>query len=291
MSSLFRNTAMDQALSPEKLNRQIKIITPPFIMVFAALLLVILTGIAWSVFVTIPVRLELKGVVFPQNGILTVVAEEEGFAESTWVKHGDDVKIGDLIAYIPQTDILRRIKSTNDPIELEQLRKEYHLKSMIMSPAEGQIISVVKEGEYLRTGEEIAKLVQESIYTNNQEITAFASQSEAKRLKKGMMVQISPDFAPREEYGYMEGVVTKIAGYPSTPEETIKRFGGFISEGDLSHLENMIEIKVSISADKSSKNFKRWSNPKGETLDIDVGTRCNIAILISRAKPVDLIFP
>lgn len=89
----------------------------------------------------------------------------------------------------------------------------------------------------------------------------------------------------------MEGVVAKIAGYPSTPEETIKRFGGFISEGDLPNLENSIEIKISIAADSRSKNFKKWSNPKGEALDIDTGTRCNIAILLSRVKPIDLIFP
>ncbi len=282
---------MDRALSPERLNRQIKIITPPFVLVFAALFLLILTGAAWSVFATIPVRLELKGIIFPQDGILSVAAKDEGLVESVWVKRGDYVKQGDLIAYIPQTDLLRRINSTGDEAETENLRLAYQLASMIVSPEEGQVISVAAQGQYLRTGEEITRLVQQNIYINNQEVTAFAPQNEAKKLKKGMVVQVSPEFAPREEYGYMEGVVTEIARYPSTLEETVKRFGGFISEGDLSNLENSVEIKISISADKDAKNSKKWSNPRGKTLDIEAGTKCNIAIIINRARPIDLLFP
>lgn len=290
MNSIFRADAMNKALSPENLNRQIKIITTPFSMLIVTLFLAVLTGIVWSVFASMPITLELKGVIFPQNGIATVTVSKEGLVGSIRVKLGNNVKEGDVIAYIPQTDILRQIKTSHDPDEIQSLRMEYHMKSMILSPSDGQIISVVQEGQYLRKGDEIAKLVQSDEHTDNQEITAFAMQSEAKRLKKGMLVQISPDFAPREQYGYMEGVITKITNYPSKLSETVKRFGGFVSETDLSGLENNIEIKILISADFKSKNLKKWSNPKGEALNIDVGTKCNIAVILDRVKPMDLFF-
>lgn len=290
MNSIFRDDAINKALSPENLNRQIKIIKTPFSMLLATLFLAVITAIIWSFFASIPITLKLKGVIFPQEGIATVTALEEGVMGSIRVKLGNYVKEGDVISYIPQIDILDQIKISQDSDEIQQLRMEYHMKSMILSPSDGQIISLAQEGQYLKKGDEIAKLVKSDDHTDNQEVTAFAAQSEAKILKKGMLVQISPDFAPREQYGYMEGIITKITNFPSKPSEILRRFGGFVSETDLSGLENNIEIKILISADVKSKNLKKWSNPKGETLNIDVGTKCNIVAILDRVKPVDLFF-
>jgi multidrug resistance efflux pump len=289
MNNIFRNMAVEQALSPRELNKYIKIITPPFMIIFVALLLIAATIIIWGISATIPIRIELPGIVFPQNGILTIVANNEGAVFNVRVKPGDYVEEGDIIAYIPHENILHQIKDSSDAAEKGLLRLEYHAKSMILSPTDGMVISIASEGDYLQVGKEIARLVSEDIYTNNQEVTAFASYNEGKKLKKGMSVQISPHFAPREEYGYMEGVITRIANIPSTRGDTIKRFGGFISEKDLDEHDSNIEVKITIFADSGPKSHLKWSNQKGEALEIDAGTKCNIAVLINRIRPIDLL--
>lgn len=118
-------------------------------------------------------------------------------------------------------------------------------------------------------------------------VYCFVPMSVSKKLTKGMKVQVSPDYAPREEYGYILGTVESIGERPVTEEEIIQTFGstgyvhGLITQG------NMVEVKVAL---KRTEGRLKWSTQKGESISVTSGASCELLIVIKERKPYELVF-
>jgi len=61
--------------------------------------------------------------------------------------------------------------------------------------------------------------------TGVESVYCYMPLSASKRLSEGMKVQVSPDYAPREEYGYIYGNVLSIGDKPVTDADLLKTFG------------------------------------------------------------------
>jgi len=109
----------------------------------------------------------------------------------------------------------------------------------------------------------------------------------SKRIDAGMNVQISPDYAPREEFGYILGKVESVGGKPVTEDEITQTFGNinyvmeFITGG------NMVQVKV---VPEQEKGRLKWSNKKGENVSVTNGSYCDLLIVVKERKPYELIF-
>jgi hypothetical protein len=109
----------------------------------------------------------------------------------------------------------------------------------------------------------------------------------SKRLAEGMEVQVSPDYAPREEYGYIQGTVESIGERPVSEEDIIKTYGSFGYVQGLLSQGNMVEVKISLGR---MNDRLVWSNKKGESISVTSGVNCNLLIVIENRKPYELIF-
>jgi hypothetical protein len=118
-------------------------------------------------------------------------------------------------------------------------------------------------------------------------VFCFMPMSMSKRLMGGMKVQVSPDYAPREEYGYILGTVESIGEKPVTEEEIVQTFGhaqyveGLITQG------NMVEVRVAL---ERTEGRLKWSTQKGESVSVASGSNCDLLIVIRERKPYELIF-
>lgn len=118
-------------------------------------------------------------------------------------------------------------------------------------------------------------------------VYCFVPMSVSKKLTKGMKVQVSPDYASREEYGYILGTVESIGERPVTEEVIIQTFGstgyvhGLITQG------NMVEVKVAL---KRTEGRLKWSTQKGESISVTSGASCELLIVIKERKPYELVF-
>jgi hypothetical protein len=101
-----------------------------------------------------------------------------------------------------------------------------------------------------------------------------------------MEVQVSPDYAPREEYGYIYGKIEKVGENPVTPREIVKNFGSVQYVQGLIPQGNVIEISVVL--DSNAAGLK-WSNKKGKSISVTNGSYCNVLIVTRERKPYELI--
>src|SRR5580658_2715813 len=106
-------------------------ITPLFCWIWLVILLSIVLGILlWSIFGTVTVYVHGKGVIVNKSGIYTIQTHLKGMAEKFFVKPGDIIEKGNLVAriYDPQKEML--YKTTQ--IKISALRDEIeHLRHRI----------------------------------------------------------------------------------------------------------------------------------------------------------------
>lgn len=125
----------------------------------------------------------------------------------------------------------------------------------------------------------------------NRNVYCFVPFGTSKRLSPGMEVQISPDYADREQYGYIKGIIKSVGTTVITDDYLVSNFAqpkvfypliySSTSTANQSYSQNLVEIKISLG---------EWSNKAGESIEINDGTLCNLSVVIGGTKPYDVIF-
>ena len=118
-------------------------------------------------------------------------------------------------------------------------------------------------------------------------IYCFLPIEDTRFLEVGMKVRVSPDYAPREQYGYIYGSIQSISQTPVTAEGLKTELGGdveflFLPAGNL--------IEVVIGLETRHDGSLRWSTPRGAGVDLVIGSTCELTIIISERKPYELMF-
>lgn len=294
-NNLFRKNSLESISSPERLNEYIKITNPGvWSFLLGCLLLVIAVGV-WAFTGSIPETVKAEGILFPQNGVTSVIPYAGGRISDMRVKIGDFVEAGQILAVIPQEKIIRQIdelkgKEAVEQKKIETLQNEYESQSLVVSPVSGIVLGAKGTNETISSNETIVSIVNQEKYADDKQIICYIPSGTAKKLKEGMAVQVSPDYAPREEYGYMYGHISSIGTYPVSQEEVLSAVGSMQYAEGLLPKGNCVEVRVTLTIDPFSKSRIKWSNKKGESLTLSIGTYSNLLIVVRNYKPYELIF-
>lgn len=302
--SLFQKSALDSISTPEQLDQQTKIVKPYYWLgIFGFVVLLVSVGI-WAVKGNINSTITMEGTIFPKAGVRELVTTCEGTVQDVLFKTGEQVSKGDIIAIIPDESTLEEIKDVREKIgetedkgkkeklqlELEKLYVTYQQNSVIRATETGMLQSIVSTGKVVNRGSQIATIMVNSQYSNNRQVVAYVPLKVAKRLKVGTEAQVCPSFVSREEYGYMKGCISSIGTIPVTEESIEQYYGNVQYAYDVLPEESCVEILISIEIDDTSENLFEWSNEKGKSLNVDVGTVCNIQAVTEQKKPICLLF-
>jgi HlyD family secretion protein len=99
-NSLFRKKTLDRISSPEKIDVNLKIISPKWwIMLLSALILLILF-LAWGLFGTLNSRVYGTGVLIRQGGLQVVQSKFNGELLETKIDNNSYVRKGEVVAKI-----------------------------------------------------------------------------------------------------------------------------------------------------------------------------------------------
>lgn len=293
--SIFRKSSLESVSSPEQLNEYIKVINPGIFIILAGVAAIVAAAALWSVFGSVSDTVHVKGVIFPQDGVVDVIPEVEGRISDIRVKNGDFVNAGQIISVIPQDNLIERInemKASDNPNtkEINSLIDEYENESIIVSPVSGIVTKVMNTGENASKEKPVASIIKQEKYANDKQVICYIAASVSKKLSIGMEVQVSPDFAPREEYGYMHGIITSIGTHPVTAAEINSAIGDIQSKSDLLPEGSAVEVRINLTVDPNSQDLIKWSNKKGEKIQVSIGTNCNILVVVKKQHPIELIF-
>ena len=296
MSKLFQESALNSMATPEQLDQQVKIVKPGAWLGLLAFVFLFISLLVWGIRGNISSTVSLEGIVFPKSGISSILAERQGIVQDVLYQTGDSVQKGDIIATVSDDETLGRIQLLRQKMEgagkkeqkeyeaeLQNLYGQYTENSVIRASNDGMVQNIVSVGQILSAGDEIADIVINNQYT-------YVPLKTAKRLEVGMEAQISPTYASREEYGYMQGYITSIGSIPVTEESLEKYYGNLEYVADVLPAESSVEVCISVQVDENSDNLFLWSNAKGNTLSVDVGTVCDIRVIVENNSPISLIF-
>ncbi|RPI24919.1 MAG: hypothetical protein EHM61_15770 [Acidobacteria bacterium] len=120
-------------------------------------------------------------------------------------------------------------------------------------------------------------------------VVGFVKLRTARRLAVGMPAQVSPDYAPRDEYGFVYGTIGRIGQRPVSDSDIAAKFGetGRYLKTLLPKEGNAVEIEIWLDV---SNDKLRWSNTKGEAIQVASGSDCSARIITRERKPYQLVF-
>lgn len=134
-SQIFRPTSLERLSNPEQLDSLLVVVTPKTWVALICMLVLAVLTLLWAFFGSIPVKIEGKGIVMNQKGLLfNIPAKMGGIVQQIYVKPGDEVKEGDLVAAIfDAEEELRleraRLKVINETKNLQRLKDEVEIES------------------------------------------------------------------------------------------------------------------------------------------------------------------
>lgn len=301
MSDLFRKSALDTMATPEQLDKQVKIVRPATWVIGIILAVGLVTFVLWGFTYQISNGINMNGVVFTNTDVTNIKSERECVVTDVLVEKNDYVELGDIIAVISDEEDLEKLTEKRFELmsleensdeykacesEIESLTDEYVAKTIIKSTCSGYVQSIQSDGDALSAGDNIAAIMSDSGYN---EIIAYVPLQTAQNLSLGMVAQISPSFAPREEYGYMTGSIVEISDTPVTEESIISKMGTLSYTNGIIPETTSVEVHIKLNLDENSSNGYKWSNSKGEMLSVNLGIQCNIIVIASEYHPIELL--
>jgi HlyD family secretion protein len=173
--------------------------------------------------------------------------------------------------------------------ELATVKKGLEMAESVVSTYGGQVLELkVDAGGTVAEGQPILSIQPD---VQHLELLAYLPSLQAKDLKKGMEVQISPSTIKREEFGFMKGKILYVSDYPATAAAMMRDFQNEALVASLTLSGPVTEILVELEMDPRSPSGFRWSTSQGPPVVISGGTICTVEMVTRRQKPVTLVLP
>ncbi|MCD7777560.1 MAG: hypothetical protein LUH47_03555, partial [Clostridiales bacterium] len=261
----------------------------------------LITFVLWGFTYHFTSGINLEGVIFTNNDVVSKKAERSCIVRDVFVSEGEYVNTGDIIAVVSNDEMLESISAKRNLLntfevgsaeyteilaETEELVDSYTASTVVKSTSSGYIQSAAADGNALEAGDYIYSLMPDNGYN---EVAAYVSMQTAKNLKLGMSAQISPSYAAREEYGYMTGTVISIGETPVSEDSIVAKMGTMSYVENILPDESCVEVRIRLITDADSANTYKWSNKKGEKLSVELGTQCSIVVVTDEYRPVELL--
>ncbi len=108
--SIFRKAALDKIASLDQLDQTMTVVKPANVAALISAGLLILVGLVWGIFGSVPDVVMGNGVIMNYDSVTSVKCSNSGVVKNVFVRHGDYVKSGQIIARIERQDILDQIR-------------------------------------------------------------------------------------------------------------------------------------------------------------------------------------
>ena len=236
----FRKISLERLSSPEQLDRIMTVTSPKGWLALAAMLILIVTTLIWSIFGTIPTRVYGQGILMKSGGVRNVTHTKEGIITDIRVRPGDIVRPGDVIARVEQREQLNAILDMKEQLqnlskdrennkekiselekEIEKAREKLEFDSFVVSSYSGRVLEVkFNKGDMLLSGEPIISLELIGEEIKELEAIIYVPAEQEKRVYTGMEVQISPTIVNKKNT-VLIGRVISVSEYPSTRQGMI----------------------------------------------------------------------
>jgi HlyD family secretion protein len=139
---MFRKAALAKLSSPEQLDSLMQVTTPRGWLALAAIVVVILGGVAWGTLGRTAERINGAGILLREGGIFAIESRGTGIVKEVLVNVGDDVRPGQAVVRISQPEIEQELRQNESLLadlrsnssrsaELIQRSRDAELKALV----------------------------------------------------------------------------------------------------------------------------------------------------------------
>ena len=269
MADLYRKSSLERISSPEQLDKALKVSSPLSWIALIAVSLIVVVTVIWSIVGSIPETITTKGVVSSQVGSNAVYIEEAGTVVSVRVKAGDEIHLGDpVLTYKTSGNNLKTVYSDQ------------------VGTVSGLI---VKNGDELSPGSELVRVTPK--VQSEQIIVCYVPLAQAKKLERGMQVNITLDSVDSQSYGHMVARVINIDAYAASTAGMANVLGSG-NNLDSMFLQNgaVVAVACELYPDSSTVSGYYWSNSKGSKVTVSNGSLVTVKMITDEVAPITKLF-
>ena len=303
---IYNPLALEKLRSPEKLDSMMRITGPVGWMGLAAIAVLCFAILLWSIYGSFTEKADGKGLILDSAGIVNVTHTAGGKITAIYVKMGEHVSKGQIIAHMEQPEQSADTRmaqygaglATNDRdmqgrvYEYDAKRHQQAAREDIYSDYDGVVSEImVTEGEILQPGSPICTV---RLTQNRDELTGvfYIPVDKGKRVEPGMTIQLAPNGVDISRTGSLIGVVTSVSQYPISAEGVAKGLGNSkLAEYVLSGGGGAaVEVKFELVKDENSESGYLWTSVVGRHKPVTAGSFCTGSVVIEREPPIEKVF-
>jgi len=154
-SNVFRKVALERISSPEQLDQVMRTTAPRGWIALSAAGLLLAAALAWGVLGVLPDKVIGSGILVKTGGVLEVVAPAGGRVVDVAVQVGEQVREGQVVAWMEQPELLARVQQAR--MQLDDLRRR-HAQGAANSGAEARIEAQSRAAQKANLRQSIAAL-------------------------------------------------------------------------------------------------------------------------------------
>lgn len=114
---IFRKSSLERLSTPEQLDYLMQVTTPKGWYALWTLCGLLAIALIWSVVGSLPTAIDGPALIMPPRGVDDIYAPENGVIDQIFVKEGDVVKAGDIVATLKQDEMKERTTRTKGELE------------------------------------------------------------------------------------------------------------------------------------------------------------------------------
>ena len=262
---MFRQAALNKITSPEQLDTLMVVTRPRAWATLAALGLIVVLLVLWSVFSSMTTTAKVAGMLLPPGGMAAVTAPVTGTV-GTIAAPGQRVVLGQRVATV-------------------QLPGGHTIT--VRSAAAGQVAGVAGyPGAYVTPGSPLL-----SVEPAGKALVAtfFAPVGVISEIRDGMSVRIAPSGVNPEAYGFMLGKVSQVFSYPASHAGAMALFQNAAVVQQLVGSGLAYEVRVTPLAAHTPSGYA-WSSGEGPPQPLPGGTLVVGSFVVSSVHPIGLLF-
>jgi multidrug resistance efflux pump len=302
----FSKEAMDKLRSPERLDKIFPITTPTGWVMMAAILVLLFSILLWSIFGAFTVQATGMGLIMDSAGVVNVSHISGGKVSAVYIKTGQRIHNGDLIAQLEQAEQSADTRmaqhgmglATNDRDALNRVyqydakKQQQEVAEYIYSDYDGIVDEVlIEKGKVISSGTPVCSI---RLTQNRDELTGifYIPVDKGKRVEPGMTIQLAPNGVDTSQAGSLIGVVRSVSQYPITAQGIQQHLGNaqlaqWILQAQQS---SVMEVTFDLVKDSDDKSGYLWTSHVGEHKPITAGSFCTGSIIIERKPPIEKVF-
>ena len=305
-NQIFSKEAMDKLRSPERLDMLFPITTPTGWVMIAAILVLLFSIVLWSILGAFTVQATGMGLIMDSAGVVNVSHISSGKVSAVYIKTGQRIHGGDLIAQLEQAEQSADTRmaqqgmglATSDRDALNRVyqydakKQQQNVAQYIYSDYDGIIDEVlIERGKVISSGTPVCTI---RLTQNRDELTGifYIPVDKGKRVEPGMTIQLAPNGVDTSQAGSLIGVVRSVSQYPVSADSIRQKLGNEQLAQWIQSSQNsaLMEIKFDLVKDKNSESGYLWTSIVGEHKEITAGSFCTGSIIIERQPPIQKVF-